>query len=236
MGEPGVNLAKDCVDVGLNTANVEPMVEFWRDQIDLTYEGSLPVRRGVVQHRFDCDGSVIKVNAHAAAIAEEPPSGYRELIVAKPGLANPKRVRDPDGNSVCLWPVGDSGITQIGVRMAVRDLARHRSFCSQALGLQEQTPLYFPGSASFAAGRSCLLIEEDRDAPVDAGFGGFGWRYITFQVFKVDDVHERMVASGAREAMAPRTLGTTARISMVLDPDGNWIELSQRASLVGSLD
>ena len=38
------------------------------------------------------------------------------------------------------------------------------------------------------------------------------------------------------EALAPLTLGTTARISMVRDPDGNWIELSQRASITGSLD
>jgi hypothetical protein len=38
------------------------------------------------------------------------------------------------------------------------------------------------------------------------------------------------------EARAPVTLGSTARISMVRDPDGNWIELSQRASLTGSLE
>ena len=31
------------------------------------------------------------------------------------------------------------------------------------------------------------------------------------------------------------TLGKTARISFVRDPDGNWIELSQRASLTGPL-
>jgi lactoylglutathione lyase len=31
------------------------------------------------------------------------------------------------------------------------------------------------------------------------------------------------------------TLGDTARISMIRDPDGNWIELSQRASIVGSI-
>jgi lactoylglutathione lyase len=29
------------------------------------------------------------------------------------------------------------------------------------------------------------------------------------------------------------TLGEVARISFVLDPDGNWIEMSQRASLTG---
>jgi lactoylglutathione lyase len=35
--------------------------------------------------------------------------------------------------------------------------------------------------------------------------------------------------------MKPTTLGTTARISMLCDPDGNWIEISQRASITGSL-
>jgi hypothetical protein len=44
-----------------------------------------------------------------------------------------------------------------------------------------------------------------------------------------------MIAVGARDATAPKTLGTTAWISMLLDPDGNWIELSQRASIVGML-
>jgi lactoylglutathione lyase len=65
---------------------------------------------------------------------------------------------------------------------------------------------------------------------------GRGWRYITFQVFEVDKEHAAALERGAREAVAPITLGTTARISMIRDPDGNWIELSQRASIVGSLE
>ena len=43
-----------------------------------------------------------------------------------------------------------------------------------------------------------------------------------------------MLNAGAREALPPKTLGDVARI-MVLDPDGSWIELLQRASIVGSL-
>jgi hypothetical protein len=35
--------------------------------------------------------------------------------------------------------------------------------------------------------------------------------------------------------VSPFTLGSTARISFVADPDGNWIEISQRASLTGDL-
>ena len=88
----------------------------------------------------------------------------------------------------------------------------------------------------FRAGESLIFLEQSPDAPSDAGMRGHGWRYITFQVFKVDDEHARVLARGGREAMAPVTLGTTARISMVRDPDGNWIELSQRASITGSLE
>jgi len=58
---------------------------------------------------------------------------------------------------------------------------------------------------------------------------------MTLQVFKVDEAHFFALSAGAREALPPTTLGTTARISMILDPDGNWIELSQRASIVGGI-
>ena len=81
-----------------------------------------------------------------------------------------------------------------------------------------------------------LLLEQSPDAPSDADMEGKGWRYITFQVFEVDRDHAHVLAHGGREARAPVTLGTTARISMVRDPDGNWIELSQRASITGSLE
>jgi predicted enzyme related to lactoylglutathione lyase len=230
-----VKLAKPCIDVGLNTSRDEAMLKFWRDEVGLAYEGPLPIRRGVTQHRFECDGSIVKVNVHAATLPDEPASGYCDVLVAKPGLSAPKRLRDPNGNSVCLWPAGVGGLDQMGVHLRVRDVTRHRSFFGTALGLEERaSPV--PGTACFGAGRSCLILEEDANAAVDAGFGGPGWRYITLQVFKVDEAHARVLASGAREAKAPKTLGTTARISMVLDPDGNWIELSQRASLVGTLD
>jgi len=99
-----VHLAKPCIDIGLNTANAKSMLTFWSNEVGLVYEGALTVRRGVTQHRFDCDGSIIKVNAHAAGVAAEPRSGYRELIVAKSEIAAPTGIHDPDRNTVCLWP------------------------------------------------------------------------------------------------------------------------------------
>ena len=89
---------------------------------------------------------------------------------------------------------------------------------------------------AFRCGDSIILAEEDPDAPADAAMDGPGWRYITVQVFKVDEEHSAILARGGAEGMAPRTLGETARISFIRDPDGNWIEMSQRASLTGSLD
>jgi len=63
-----------------------------------------------------------------------------------------------------------------------------------------------------------------------------GFNYTTIQVQKVDQVHASVLANGGLEGRAPTTLGETARISFVRDQRGNWMELSQRASLTGTLD
>jgi hypothetical protein len=76
-------------------------------------------------------------------------------------------------------------------------------------------------------GHAGVTINPIREAP--------GWRYITLQVAEIDELHAGLRSRGVREGFAPVTLGDVARISMILDPDGNWIELSRRASIVGSL-
>ena len=80
-----------------------------------------------------------------------------------------------------------------------------------------------------------MLLEEDPAATVDPVRQAAGWRYITLQIGDIDAVHDDLRSKGVREGFAPATLGDVARISMILDPDGNWIELSRRASIVGSL-
>ena len=224
-----MQLAKQRIDIGLATNDLAPMLAFWQGEAGAAFDHVLPIRRGQDQHRHDVAGSVLKINHHADPLPANPPSGYRELLIARDGLTAPREMTDPEGNRVSLVPPGHEGVTQIGVRLAVRDLAAHRRFYAEALGLPEER------LGVFRAGESLILLEETPDAPADAQMQGPGWRYITFQVFKVDEEHAAVLAKGGREAMAPLTLGTTARISMVRDPDGNWIELSQRASIVGSL-
>ena len=228
-----MDLAKPRIDVGLATNNLESMLAFWQTEAGVAFDHLLPIRRGQDQYRHDANGSVVKINHRAEPLPDNPPSGYREVIIAREGLATPQSLIDPDGNRVRLVPIGQDGVGQIAVRLAVRDLAAHRAFYRDALGLEEEASQV--ADAAFRAGESLILVDQSPDAIADAEMAGAGWRYITFQVFRVDEEHAKVLAAGGREAMAPVTLGTTARISMVRDPDGNWIELSQRASIVGSL-
>jgi lactoylglutathione lyase len=227
-----MELAKPRVDIGLCTNNLDPMLHFWQDDAGLRFDHVLPIRGGQKQHRHDALGSVVKINHYVEQLPAAPPSGYRELIVARQDRTEPEHLTDPDGNRVSLVPFGHEGISQIGIRLAVRNLDAHRTFYTQVLGLPEEVRAI---GVAFRAGETLIIMEEQSDAPLNSGRQGTGWRYITFQVFKVDEVHARILAAGGREGLAPTTLGTTARISMILDPDGNWIELSQRASIVGTL-
>jgi predicted enzyme related to lactoylglutathione lyase len=228
-----MHLAKSRIDIGLATNNLDPMLRFWQDEAGVPFDHLLKIRPGMDQHRHDLMGSVLKINHRAAPLPDSPPSGYRELLIAREGRGEVRSLADPDGNRVSLVPVGHWGITQIGVRLAVRDLEAQTRFYAEALGL-ERAPC--DAGAAFRAGESLILLEQADDAPVEAPFDGRGWRYLTFQVFKVDAEHAHILAHGGREATAPVTLGTTARISMVKDPAGNWIEISQRASITGSLE
>jgi catechol 2,3-dioxygenase-like lactoylglutathione lyase family enzyme len=225
-----MQLAKKVIDVGLSTNRLEPMLRFWQQDAGLRFDHVLPVRRGQKQYRHDALGSVIKLNHHFEPLPDAAPSGYRELVIAREGVETPRAMVDPDGNKVRLVPPGYQGITQIAVAMAVRSLQQHREFYGEVLDFAEQS---WPNGAAFRVGESLVCLDEDANATVDPVRTARGWRYITLQVADIDAVHDELRAKGVREGFAPVTLGEVARISMILDPDGNWIELSRRASIVG---
>jgi lactoylglutathione lyase len=227
-----MQLAKTVIDVGLSTNNLEPMLRFWQQDVGLRFDHVLPVRRGQKQYRHDAHGSVIKLNHHAEPLPAAAPSGYRELTIAGEHVEKPPLMVDPDGNRVRLVAPGHDGITQIAVAMGVRNLSEHCRFYGDVLGFAEQP---WSGGPAFRLGDSLVLLEQDRAATVDPVRQARGWRYITLQVADIDAVHGELRSKGVREGLAPTTLGDVARISMILDPDGNWIELSRRASIVGAL-
>lgn len=231
-----MELAKPVLDVGLYTTDRDGMLRFWQHEVGLPFEETLPAGRGVHQHRHGCHGSVVKINHSRDPLPDQPPSGYRELWIAREDLEAERRLVDPDGNRVRLVPPGTRGIEKIAVLLAVRDAGRFDAWCGDVLRLERVA------TDAWRWGETLLFREEDRSLPEDmperhnAKMRAPGYRYLTVQVWDVDAVHRDLLSRGASEGHGPLTLGRVARISFVRDPDGNWIEISQRASLTGPLD
>ncbi len=225
-----MRLAKDRIDVGLFTNNTAAMLDFWQQTVGLPFEELLPVGGGLRQHRHAMNGSVMKINSVRDPLpADASPSGYSELLITRDGLDRPKRLVDPDGNTVTLVPKGYDGIEGIAVRLTVRDSAAFRDFYGRGLGLSPA------GVNRYRCGDSLLIFDEDAQFEPGGERQAKGFRYLTVQVWDVDLEHREMLERGVTEGSPPVTLGTTARISFIRDQDGNWIEVSQRASLTGPL-
>lgn len=230
-----VKLAKDVLDFGLYTVELDAMLEFWQSEVGLPYQEMLPAGRGVRQHRLGLCGSVFKLNHSREPLADLAASGYRELLIARKGLAKERALVDPDGNRVRLVAPGFGGINGIGVHLAVHSARAHHAFYRDVLGLDPVD------EQSYRWGNTVLSFVEDPAVAADAPTAcnefmrAPGFRYLTVQVWDVDAEYAGAIGRGAMPGFPPMTLGKVARIAFIRDPDGNWIEISQRASLTGSL-
>jgi lactoylglutathione lyase len=224
-----MRLAKQHIDVGLFTNNIEPMLAFWRDDVGLPFEEMLPMGGGLRQYRHDMNGSVLKINSARDALEPAPAAGYRELLIARDGIDAPRELMDPDGNRVTIVPSRQHGVLGIAVKLAVRDEAAFHRFFGEAMQFEAA------GERSYRCGDSLVSFGRADDTVPAGRMQGPGYRYLTVQVWDVDAEHAGVVERGGAEGRPPVTLGSTARISFVRDPDGNWIEISQRASLTGPL-
>jgi catechol 2,3-dioxygenase-like lactoylglutathione lyase family enzyme len=216
-------LAKPALDVGLYTNRAEEATAFYEHHIGLTYDHALPVTRHVLQHRFRVHGSVLKVNASDRPL-ETAPSGYRSLTVAGDAAVD---LVDPDGLPVRVATDLAPGVdTSVEVRTSQPDA--HARFYRDGLGTSV-------AGDRFRLGTTELRLVADESQPPAGRLDASGFRYLTVQVYDVVAEHDRLVDMGAAEGMPPTRLGDVAAISFVRDPGGNWIEISQRASLTGPL-
>jgi lactoylglutathione lyase len=222
-----IEIVKRQLDVGLVSERLE-LVDFWRDEVGLAFDHLLPVARGHDQHRFVERGSVVKVNIRESIDGDQR-SGIEELLIARPDLDAKRPLADPDGNRMSFVPMGMEGVTQIGVRLAVPELARSMNYYRDVLGFAAES------SSRVRCGDSVLLFEERADAPSGFAQAQRGWLYLTVQVRDCDAEVARIEAAGGQVVVSPRNLGTVARMAMIRDPDGNLLEVSQRASLTGPL-
>jgi predicted enzyme related to lactoylglutathione lyase len=224
-----MQLAKKHIDVGLYTNDTEAMLQYWQTKVGLRFEEMQPLGQGVQQHRHAMNGSVLKLNSVRDPMPSAKPSGYRELWIASPDVGETEELRDCDGNAIRLVLPGYSGVNGIALKLEVTNAADFRAFYGSVLRLESA------GKHAYRIGDSIVMFEVGKRVVQGTPMRAKGYRYYTIQVTDVDREHSVLLERGAVEAMPPTTLGDVARVSFIRDPDGNWIEISQRASLTGSL-
>lgn len=236
-----MELAKNCLDVGLFTNRLDEMKGFYGERLRLPYEELLPLGGGMQQHRYGLLGSVLKINHSHSVLPERSLGGYRRLTISDPRTPLQFELTDPDGNSIELLPTGQRGIRQIEIQVGVTSEPDFAKFYGEALGgerVDERRYRIGETILSFAHDPAARRAEKSSSlsaVEVIASMRAVGLRYFTVQVKNCDAEHQRLLSMGVWEGAAPVTLGKVARISFIRDPDGNWIEISQRASLTGGL-
>lgn len=220
-----MHLAKDRLDVALMTDRVE-VLEFWRDEVGIPLEEVLPIRRGFVQYRFDLCESVFKLNVIDDGVPPGRRSRVVEVVAADAAKAG-RSFTDVDGTTIRFVAPGDDGIEQLAIVLEVSDPTATRAYYVDVLGWE---PL---GDDAVRCARTIVRWRQG-PSPLPE-MSARGWAYLTVQIHECDVEHAAVLARGGTEGAPPVTLGTTARYSLVRDPDGNWLEISQRASLTGPL-
>jgi lactoylglutathione lyase len=225
-----MQLAKPHLDVGLFTGQREAQLAFWQQTVGLAFDHIGKLGGGLQQLRHHANGSIIKVNHARDRLPPAPPSGIVGVRIARPGLGMRSELADPDGNRVALVPPGEDGVTGIAIELAVSDRSAHRRFWCEVMQFESPAP------DVYLCGDSRIVVVDERRVARSDDWRAPGWRYLTVQVHDCVAEHAGIVARGGQEGAPPRVLGEAVRYSFVRDPDGNFIEISQRASLVGSLD
>ncbi len=222
-----MQLAKNHLDVGLFSNRRDEQLAFWQQTVGLPYDHMGKLGGGMQQHRHHMNGSILKMNHARDPLPAMAPSGIVGLEIARDGLDAPRRLSDPDGNAVTLVPRGERGIEGIAVLLRVNDPAAHDRFWTEALQFERLE------GGRYRCGDSLVVIAERGKVEKSAEWRGPGYRYLTVQVWDCVAEYEGILARGGASSAPPRVIGDTVRMAFVCDPDGNHIEISQRASLTG---
>ncbi|HKY90697.1 MAG TPA: VOC family protein [Nevskiaceae bacterium] len=221
-----MRLAKPHLDLGLFTEDLASHRRFWGEAIGLRLDHQIPFDDNWTQHRFDAHDSVVKVNHWARKpLPVRPPTGYVGLTIAWEGATG--ELRNPGGEWVRRVAPGTDRVTRIGITVRSPDPERLMRFYVDAMEFERRDAF------TACCGDSLLFVEEGPGGSETEDFIGPGFRYLTVQIFDADRACEEVVARGGRLARSPIDFRGIARFGFVKDPDGNWIEMSARASLTG---
>lgn len=221
-----MHLAKQHLDIGLFSNKRDEQLVFWQQTVGLPYDHMGKVGGGVQQHRHHMNGSILKMNHSRDPLPAMASSGIVGLLIARERLSEPKALSDPDGNKVTLVPNG-GGVEGIAIVLRVNDPVAHDRFWTNAMQFERV------GEGRYRCGDSLVVVAESGKVERSPEWRGPGYRYMTVQVWDCLAEYDGILARGGTSGGAPRVLGETVRFAFVCDPDGNHIEISQRASLTG---
>ena len=216
---PGIPFAKPAFDVGFAANDLEGFRNLLGARAGLAYDHLAKLGGGFHQHRWRAGDSIIKVNHTRTPLPETPPGSYRALTLK---AEQPASLKTPDGTAILLSPSVAADLT---LHLESSDLDRLTRFYGERLGLESDGP------AAFRLGGSRLVATQGA-AAAHADWRARGLRYMTLQIFDCDRLTSELAAEGVEVGQAPKTVGEV-RYSFIRDPDGSWIELSERASLTG---
>lgn len=121
----------------------------------------------------------------------------------------------------------------IDIGIVVRDAEAALAFYRDTLDLEDTGSMPMPGGGGTMYRLRCgttivKLVAFDAELPASAPPGGiqgaYGYRYWTISVADLDGVTTRCADAGYHVVVPPREIRPGVSISIVADPDGNWVE------------
>ena len=123
----------------------------------------------------------------------------------------------------------------IDLGMIVTDSAKTLAFYRDTLGFRHEGDMPFPGGGTMHrlwCGESLIKVIALANPPeARAARGGIpaatGYRYWTISVSNLEEITNACAAKGYTVAVPAREIRPGIKISIVEDPDGNWVEFLQ---------
>jgi catechol 2,3-dioxygenase-like lactoylglutathione lyase family enzyme len=121
----------------------------------------------------------------------------------------------------------------IDLGIVIKDPEASLKFYRDALGFQDAGSNPMPGGGGtmyrLMCGTSMIKLvhaeKEPPSAPARGGItGAFGYRYWTITVSNLEEITDADAAAGFKVVVTPREIRPGVSISIVEDPDGNWVE------------
>lgn len=122
----------------------------------------------------------------------------------------------------------------IDLGIVVRDADAALAFYRDTLGLEPAGEMPMPGGGGtmhrLTCGTSTIkLVHPSKEPPANAAPGGipgaYGYRYWTISVSNIDELTAACADAGYKVVVPVREIRAGTSISIIEDPDGNWVEL-----------